>query len=152
MYTFITVPRNKTYLCTMCNCVCIIQTSTDDKHCGENVYAVSGQKSSAEAGIRLSFSPLLLTTGRQLPPLSSVLYGIISERRSVLAAQLLLREKSGGLRVATDSNIRNIPSLPGGSIIFMIFIWWKLKISYHTVYPSWDGPSVVCYLFLYLFI
>jgi len=23
---------------------------------------------------------------------------------------------------------------------------------YHTVYPSWDGPSVVCYLFLYLFI
>jgi hypothetical protein len=36
------------------------------------------------------------TTGRQLPPLSSVLYGIISERRTVLAAQLLLREKSGG--------------------------------------------------------
>jgi hypothetical protein len=35
------------------------------------------------------------TTGRQLPPLSSVLYGIISRRRSVLAAQLLLREKSG---------------------------------------------------------
>ena len=35
-------------------------------------------------------------TGRQLPPLSSVLYGIISGRRSVLAAQLLLREKSGG--------------------------------------------------------
>ena len=34
----------------------------------------------------------------------------------------------------------------------MIFIWWKLKMSYHTVYPSWDGPSVVCYLFLYLFI
>ncbi len=33
--------------------------------------------------------------GRQLPPLSSVLYGIISERRSVLATQLLLREKSG---------------------------------------------------------
>ncbi len=23
---------------------------------------------------------------------------------------------------------------------------------YHTVYHSWDGPSVVCYLFLYLFI
>jgi hypothetical protein len=21
---------------------------------------------------------------------------------------------------------------------------------YHTVYPSWDGPSVVCYLFLSL--
>ncbi len=37
-------------------------------------------------------------------------------------------------------------------MIFMIFIWWKLKMSYHTVYPSWDGPSVVCYLFLYLFI
>ncbi len=34
----------------------------------------------------------------------------------------------------------------------MIFIWWKLKMSYHTVYPSWDGPSVVGYLFLYLFI
>ena len=37
-------------------------------------------------------------------------------------------------------------------MIFMIFIWWKLKMSYHTVYPSWDGPSVVCYLFLHLFI
>jgi hypothetical protein len=35
------------------------------------------------------------TTGRKLPPLSSVLYGIISKRRSVLAAQLILREKSG---------------------------------------------------------
>jgi hypothetical protein len=23
---------------------------------------------------------------------------------------------------------------------------------YHTVYPSWDGPAVVCHLFLYLFI
>jgi hypothetical protein len=23
---------------------------------------------------------------------------------------------------------------------------------YHTFYPIWDGPSVVCYLFLYLFI
>ncbi len=34
-------------------------------------------------------------TGRQPPPLSSVLYMIISGRRSVLAAQLLLREKSG---------------------------------------------------------
>ncbi len=34
-------------------------------------------------------------TGRQPPPLSSVLYRIISGRRSVLAAQLLLREKSG---------------------------------------------------------
>jgi hypothetical protein len=34
-----------------------------------------------------------VTTGRQPPP--SVLYGIISKRRSVLAAQLLLREKSG---------------------------------------------------------
>jgi hypothetical protein len=31
-------------------------------------------------------------TGRQLPPLSSVLYRIISERRSVLAAKILLRE------------------------------------------------------------
>jgi hypothetical protein len=30
------------------------------------------------------------TTGRQLPPLSSVLYRIISKRRYVLAAQLLL--------------------------------------------------------------
>ncbi len=37
----------------------------------------------------------LESTGRQLPPLSSVLYGIILRRRSVLAAQLLLREKSG---------------------------------------------------------
>ncbi len=34
-------------------------------------------------------------TGRQLPPLSSVLYRIISKRRYILAAQVLLREKSG---------------------------------------------------------
>ncbi len=34
-------------------------------------------------------------TGRQLPPLSSVLYRIISKRRYILAAQLLLRVKSG---------------------------------------------------------
>jgi hypothetical protein len=34
----------------------------------------------------------------------------------------------------------------------MKLIWWRLKMSYNTVYPSWDGPSVVCYLFLYLFI
>ncbi len=34
-------------------------------------------------------------TGRQPPPLSSVLYGIIYKRCSVLAAQVLLREKSG---------------------------------------------------------
>jgi hypothetical protein len=34
-------------------------------------------------------------TGRQLPPLSSVLYRIISKRRYILAAQLLPREKSG---------------------------------------------------------
>jgi hypothetical protein len=34
-------------------------------------------------------------TGRQLPPLFSVLYRIISKRRYILAAQLLLREKSG---------------------------------------------------------
>jgi hypothetical protein len=51
--------------------------------------------------------------GRQPPPLSSVLYGIISERRSVLAVQILLREKSGAKRVDTDNNI---PSLPDGSI------------------------------------
>ena len=36
-----------------------------------------------------------LPLGRQPPPVSSVLYGIITERRSILAAQLLLREKSG---------------------------------------------------------
>jgi hypothetical protein len=35
------------------------------------------------------------STGRQLPPLSSVLYRIIYKRRYILAAQLLLREKSG---------------------------------------------------------
>jgi hypothetical protein len=37
----------------------------------------------------------VLTTGRQLRPLSSVLYRILSKRRYILAAQLLLREKSG---------------------------------------------------------
>ena len=35
------------------------------------------------------------STGRQPPPLSSVLYRIIYKRRSVVAAQELLREKSG---------------------------------------------------------
>ncbi len=35
------------------------------------------------------------TTGRQPPPLSSVLFGIIYKRCSVVAAQVLLREKSG---------------------------------------------------------
>jgi hypothetical protein len=37
----------------------------------------------------------LSVTGRQLRPLSSVLYRIISKRLYMLAAQLLLREKSG---------------------------------------------------------
>jgi hypothetical protein len=35
------------------------------------------------------------STGRQPPPLSSVLHGIIYKRCSVVAAQVLLREKSG---------------------------------------------------------
>jgi hypothetical protein len=26
----------------------------------------------------------------------------------------------------------------------MKLIWWKLKMSYHIAYPSWDGPAVVC--------
>jgi hypothetical protein len=38
---------------------------------------------------------IVLVTGRQPPPLSSVLYGIIYKRYSVVAAQVLLREKSG---------------------------------------------------------
>jgi hypothetical protein len=46
-------------------------------------------------GILFSRSPTATPTGRQLPPLSSVLYRIISKRRYILAAQLLLREKSG---------------------------------------------------------
>jgi hypothetical protein len=40
-------------------------------------------------------------------------------------------------------------SLPVGS---MKFIWWKLKMSYHTTYPSWDCLAVVCHRFLYSFI
>jgi hypothetical protein len=51
-------------------------------------------------------------------------------------------------RVGTESNNNNISSLPGGS---MKFIWWKLKMSYHTAYPSWDCPAIVCHLFLYSF-
>ncbi len=35
------------------------------------------------------------STGRQLRTLSSVMYRIFSKRRYILAAQLLLREKSG---------------------------------------------------------
>ncbi len=38
---------------------------------------------------------ITIITGRQPPPLSSVLYRIIYKRRSVVAAQELLREKSG---------------------------------------------------------
>jgi hypothetical protein len=34
--------------------------------------------------------------------------------------------------------------LPAGS---MIFIWWKLKMSYHTAYPNWDSQAVVCHCF-----
>ena len=34
----------------------------------------------------------------------------------------------------------------------MIFIWWKLKMSYHIAYPNWDSQAVVCHLFLYSFI
>jgi hypothetical protein len=37
--------------------------------------------------------------------------------------------------------------LPAGS---MIFIWWKLKMSYHTAYPNWDSQAVVCHVFLFL--
>ncbi len=50
--------------------------------------------------------------------------------RYILAAQLLLREKSGAWRVGTDSKIL---SLPAGS---MIFIWWKLKMNYQIAYPN----------------
>ncbi len=39
-------------------------------------------------------------------------------------------EKNQVPRVGNDSNI---PILPGGS---MKFILWKLKMSYHTAYPS----------------
>jgi hypothetical protein len=54
------------------------------------------KKSTLNDLVHLTPQRIPLITGRQLPPLSSVLYGIISERRTVLAAQLLLREKSGG--------------------------------------------------------
>ncbi len=47
--------------------------------------------------------------GMQPLPLSSVLYGIIYKRRSVLAAQVLLREKSGAQRVGPDSIIPGLP-------------------------------------------
>ncbi len=80
---------------------------------------------------------MVVITGRQPPPLSSVLYGIISKRRSVVAAQLLLREKLGVWRVATDSNI---PSLPGGS---MKFIWWKLTSQLSRVFLPILGPLLV---------
>ncbi len=43
----------------------------------------------------VSVSTSVISTGRQPPPLSSVLYRIIYKRRSVVAAQVLLREKSG---------------------------------------------------------
>ncbi len=79
-----------------------------------------------------------ICTGRQPPPLSYVLNGII--RRFVLAAQL-----------------HQVPRELAISRAYLVaqwysYVWWKLKMIYHTVYPCWDGPSVVCYLFLYLFI
>ncbi len=69
------------------------------------------------------FAPTILkfgsTTGRQLPPLYSVLYGIISKKLAYCRATVPQR-KAGAQRVGTDSNI---PSLPGSS---MKFIWQKL--------------------------
>jgi hypothetical protein len=46
-------------------------------------------KSTRESDVMVSH------TGRQPPPLSSVLYRIIYKRCSIVAAQVLLREKSG---------------------------------------------------------
>ncbi len=84
------------------------------------------------------------TTGRQPPPLSSVLYGIISKRRYILAAQLLLREKSELALIALSLACLVAQwYLHGGS--------WKWVTILPSAYPSWDGPSV-CYLFLHLFI
>ena len=80
----------------------------------------------------LSMAP---TTGRQPPPLYSVLYEIISKRRCILPRNFSLEKN----KVPS-----NIPSLPVGS---MKLIWWKLKMSYHTAYPNWDCPAVVCHLF-----
>jgi hypothetical protein len=49
-----------------------------------------------QPGFLISYwSARFWTTGRQPPPLSSVLYGIIYKRCPVVAAQVLLREKSG---------------------------------------------------------
>ncbi len=59
--------------------------------------------------LTFSYKDTPVTTGRQPPPLSSVLYEIIYKRCSVVAAQVLLREKSGAQRVGPDSLI---PSLP----------------------------------------
>jgi hypothetical protein len=54
-----------------------------------------GKGQACMPGLSGESRPTVHTTGRQPPPLSSVLYRIISGRRSVLAAQVLLREKSG---------------------------------------------------------
>ncbi len=69
---------------------------------GEGAKSYVGDKASWSSINHLVLSALLSdvlkgvgSTGRQPPPLSSVLYRIISKRRYILAAQLLLREKSG---------------------------------------------------------
>ncbi len=41
----------------------------------------------------------------------------------------------------------NIPSLPAAS---MIFIWWKLKMNYHTAYPNWDSRCCLPFFFVFL--
>ncbi len=96
-----------------------------------------------EEGRRRRRAPI---TGRQLPPLYSVVYGIISMRHCLLPCNFSL-EKIRCLELALIAI--SLASLPGGS---MKFIWWKLKMSYHTAYPSWDCPAVVFHLFLYSFI
>jgi hypothetical protein len=49
----------------------------------------------AEGGREGGGDTRVRVTGRQPPPLSSGLYRIIYKRRSAVAAQVLLREKSG---------------------------------------------------------
>ncbi len=71
----------------------------------------------------------------------SVSYRIIFKRRCGLPLTCSL-EKS---QVTIESWHWYISSLSCGS---MKFLWWKLKMSYHTVHTSWDCPAQLCLPFV----
>ncbi len=77
------------------------------------VVVLFGSRITATIFLHPSISQTNPNTGRQPPPLYSVLYRIISKRRCILPRNCSL-EKNHVQKVETDSNI---PNLPRGSMI-----------------------------------